>query len=81
MVERQFGFVDQITVDAELPNGMTTTPVVLGPGVDAGKLTVHIDQDAPVKKHQIKLRVKAAFNGLDIQESPKSVSIDVMPKE
>lgn len=82
LLTRNFEFADQVTIRAEPPkeSGLSSTPLVLGPGVTTGKLPIIAADDASVKSHTLKINVQLNFNGVEISEQVSTV-IDVVPAE
>lgn len=83
-VERRNGFDGVIRVTgADLPAGVTTTPLILGPGAKFGWLVLNADETAPAGHHPLKLTAIGEAGGQALHRSvqlAESGWLTILPK-
>lgn len=76
VVFRRDGFEGevQVTIDG-LPQGVTSAPIVIGPGQDAGVLVLSAAEDAPESMSLVTVLGKANINGTEVVHPARSATM------
>lgn len=70
-VHRHFGFDGPITLTARFPTkaGLTSVPLVIGPGQQIGKVSIHSSGHTPVGTWTGSIEAQLKFNSVEISDS------------